>query len=143
MPYRYVTTTHRTANGYGYPNLPQSTIGMPFAVCAAVRHNTLGTGHQGVVRMSSDRVSSVFIHHNISLAGAMLRANRTDGLTVVAIVVVPVHVVRIEVEVPRVVRVVLVERRRPIVAVVADIVEIRVVAIARSGKKTLLLSAVT
>ena len=73
----------------------------------------------------------------------MLRANRADGLTVVAIVVVPVHVVRIEVEVPRVVRVVLVERRRPIVAVVAGIVEIRVVAIARSGKKTLLLSAVT
>ena len=72
----------------------------------------------------------------------MLRANRADRLTVVAIVVVPVHVVRIEVEVPRVVRVVLVERRRPIVAVVADIVKIRVVAIARSGKKTLLLSAV-
>ena len=65
----------------------------------------------------------------------LLRANRTDRLTVVAIVVVPVHAVRTEVEVPRVVRVVLAERRRPTVAVVADIVEIRTVAIARSGKK--------
>ena len=142
VPCRYEATTHRKANGYEYPNLPQSTIGMPCGAYDDVRHNTLGTGHQGVVRMSSDRVSSVFMHHNISLAGAMLRADRADRLTVVAIVVVPVHVVRIEVEVPRVVRVVLVERRRPIVAVVADIVEIRVVAIARSGKKTLLLSAV-
>ena len=42
----------------------------------------------------------------------------------------------------RAVRIARIDGRRPIVAVVADIVEIRVVAIARSGKKTLLLSAV-
>lgn len=65
----------------------------------------------------------------------MLRANRADGLTVVATVAVPVHVDRTEVEAPRAVRVALVERRRPIVAAAADIVEKRDVAIARSGKK--------
>lgn len=64
----------------------------------------------------------------------MLRANRADRLTIVAIVVVPVPVVRVEVEVPRVVRVVLVEGRRPVVAVRADIVGVRVVAIARRGE---------
>lgn len=64
----------------------------------------------------------------------MLRANRADRLTVVAVVVVAVHVVRIEVDVPRVVRVVRVERRRPVVAVGAGIVEVRVVAIPRSGE---------
>lgn len=64
----------------------------------------------------------------------MLRANRADRLTVVAVVVVPVHAVRIKIDVPRVVRVVCVERRRPIVAVVADIVEVRVVAIPRCGE---------
>ena len=65
----------------------------------------------------------------------LLRADRADRLTVAANAVVPAHIARIEVEVPRVVRVVLAERRRPIVAVVADIVEKRVEAIARSGKK--------
>lgn len=56
-------------------------------------------------------------------------------MTVVAIVAEPEHVVRIEAEVPREVRAVLVERRRPIEAEVADIVETRDAAIARSGKK--------
>ena len=65
----------------------------------------------------------------------LLRANRADGLTAAAIVDVPAHAARKEVEVPRAVRVVLEERRRPTVAVVADKAEIRVVARARSGKK--------
>ena len=65
----------------------------------------------------------------------LLRADRADRLTEVATAAAPVHVVRNEAEAPRVARVVLVERRRPIVAVVADTVETRVVAIARSGKK--------
>lgn len=50
----------------------------------------------------------------------------------VVAVVVRVHVARIEVHVVRVVRVVRIERRRPIVAVGAGIVEVVVVAIARS-----------
>ena len=66
----------------------------------------------------------------------MLRANRADGLTAVAKVAEPVRDARMEVEVPRAARVVLVERRRPTAAVAADTVEeIRVVATARSGKK--------
>lgn len=65
----------------------------------------------------------------------LLRANRADGLTAAAIVAEPVHAARIEAEAPRDVRDALVERRRPIVAVVADTAEIRAVAIARSGKK--------
>ena len=64
------------------------------------------------------------------------KKNRADGLTVVAVVVVPVHVVRVEVHVPRVVRVVRVERTRPIVAVVARVVQVIVVAIARRGEKS-------
>jgi len=59
-------------------------------------------------------------------------------LPVVAVVVVEVVVVRIEVQVPRVVRVVLVERRRPIVAVGAHIVEVAVVAVTRRGKRNTL-----
>ena len=39
-----------------------------------------------------------------------LLANRPYGLTVVAVVVVPIHFIRIEVEVVRVVRVVRIER---------------------------------
>ena len=65
----------------------------------------------------------------------MLRANRADGTTAGAIAAAPVHVARIEAEAPRAARVALVERRRPKVAAAADIVEIRAVAIARSGKK--------
>ena len=47
----------------------------------------------------------------------MLWADWPHGLSVVAVVVVPIHVARIEVHIPRVVRVVRVERTRPIVAV--------------------------
>ena len=47
-----------------------------------------------------------------------------DAVTVVAVVVVPVRVARIEVEVVRVVRVALVERGRPVVAVRARVVEV-------------------
>lgn len=56
-------------------------------------------------------------------------------MPVVAVVVVRVHVVRIEVEVVRVVRVVCIERRRPIVAVGTDVVGVVVVAITR-GEQT-------
>ena len=65
----------------------------------------------------------------------LLRANRADRQTVVAIVVALEHEVRIEVEGPRIARVVPAERRRPIGAAVADIAEKRVVASARSRKK--------
>ena len=60
--------------------------------------------------------------------------DKADRLTVVAVVVVVgVDVVRVEVQVPRVVRAV--GRRRPIVAVVANIVDIRTVAVTGSGKE--------
>lgn len=57
-------------------------------------------------------------------------------MTVVAVVVVPVGVARIEVEVVGVVRVVRVLRGRPIVAVATSVVEVAVPAIARSGQLT-------
>ena len=57
--------------------------------------------------------------------------NRTNALTVVAVVVVRIDVSIVEVQVPRVVRVVRVERRRPVVAVRTLIVETRFVAVAR------------
>ena len=63
------------------------------------------------------------------------RANGTNGLPVVAVVVVHVAIARIEVEVPRVVRVVRVERTRPVVAVGPGIVELTVVAVAGSGQE--------
>ena len=55
------------------------------------------------------------------------------GLLVVAVVVVPVRVVRIEVEVVGVVLVV--RRGRPIVAVRANVVELAIPAVTRSGEK--------
>ncbi len=65
----------------------------------------------------------------------MLAVHRANGLSIVAVVVVPVHIVRVEVRVPRVVRVVRVERTRPVVAVVACVVQVVVVAIARRREK--------
>ena len=67
----------------------------------------------------------------------LLRADRADRLTVVAIavVVVPGHVVRKEAEVPRAVRVALEERRRPIGAVAVDTAKTLAAAKARNGKK--------
>ena len=61
--------------------------------------------------------------------------DETDRLAVVTVVVVPIHVAVIEVQVERVVRVARVGRRRPIVAVVSNIVDIRAVAVARGGQK--------
>lgn len=64
--------------------------------------------------------------------GEILRL-RADGAyreSVAAVVVVPIPVVRIEVEVVRVVLVVRVERRRPVVAVLALVVEVVVPAVA-------------
>lgn len=58
-------------------------------------------------------------------------------MPVVTVVVVPVDIVGIEVDVPRVVRVVRIERRRPVVAVGTDIVEIGVVPVTRGGKERL------
>lgn len=55
-------------------------------------------------------------------------------MPVVTVVVVRVHVVRIEIEIVRVVRVVRIERRRPAVAVGTVIVQVVVVAIARGGQ---------
>ena len=62
-------------------------------------------------------------------------ANGPHRKTVVAVVVVHVGVARIEVEVPRVVRVACVERTRPVVAVVANVVELVVPTVARSGQE--------
>lgn len=58
-------------------------------------------------------------------------------MTVVAIVVVPVHIAIVEVQVISVVAVALVERTRPIVAVRALIVDTRTVAITGSGSNCL------
>jgi len=55
-------------------------------------------------------------------------------LTVVAVVVVRVDIVRIEVQVVGVVRIVGVRRRRPIVAVTTPIVETGAIAVASSGQ---------
>ena len=65
----------------------------------------------------------------------MLLANWTNTKPIVPIVVVPVHVAGIEVHVPRVVRVVRVERTRPVVAVAACVVERTVVAVACCRKQ--------
>ena len=69
------------------------------------------------------------------MASAGLRANGTNRLTVVAVVVVPVPIARIEVEVVSVVAVRRVERRGPIVAVLARVVEVIIPAIARRGEE--------
>ena len=55
-------------------------------------------------------------------------------MTVVAVVVVPVGVARIEVEVVGVVRVVRVLSGRPIVSVLTSVVEVAVPAVASSGQ---------
>ena len=69
-------------------------------------------------------------------AGQELFYHRTDRLPVGAVVVVPVHVVRVEAQVVRAARVVVVvERRRPIVAVAASVVQVRIVAIPSNGKE--------
>lgn len=64
-----------------------------------------------------------------------LRAHGPHGLTVVA-VVVRVVIARIEVEFPRVVRVVRIERTGPVVAVGACVVETRIVAVPGSRQET-------
>lgn len=56
-------------------------------------------------------------------------------MPVVTVVVVPVDIVGIEIHVPRVVRVVRIEGRRPVVAVGTRIVEVRIVPVASGGKK--------
>lgn len=65
-----------------------------------------------------------------------LRADCTDRLTVVAVVVVPVPVGGVEVEVVRVVGVVRILRTRPVVAVGTDVVELIVPTIPTSRKET-------
>ena len=55
-------------------------------------------------------------------------------MPVVTVVVVPVDIVGFEVDVPRVVRVVRIEGRRPVVAVGPGIVKVRVVPVACGGK---------
>ena len=65
----------------------------------------------------------------------ILLANRSHRSPVVTGVVVPVHAAQIEVQVIGVVAAARVKRTRPIVAVVACIVEIAIVAIARRRKK--------
>ena len=65
----------------------------------------------------------------------MLNAHRTNRKPIVTVVVVPVDVLLVEVQVASVVLVLLVERRRPVVAVVALIVDIRTVAVASGREK--------
>ena len=62
------------------------------------------------------------------------RAHRKLVVAVVVPVVVPVRVVRIEVQVVGVVLVV--RRRRPVVAVGTDVVELAIPDVTRSGKET-------
>ena len=65
----------------------------------------------------------------------MCRTHCSDGLSGVAAAMDHAVVVRIEVEVPRVVRVVCVERTRPVVAVRANIVELVIPTVASSGQE--------
>ena len=60
----------------------------------------------------------------------------TDREPVVAVVVVPVDIAGIEVHVPRVVRIIRIERGRPVVAVGTHIVQRGVVPVACGGKKS-------
>lgn len=69
------------------------------------------------------------------IANSGLRANRTHRKTTAAAAVEPIDVIRIEVQVVRVVRVVGAERTRPVVAPRTDIAETTAAAIARSGKE--------
>lgn len=60
----------------------------------------------------------------------------TNRLTVLTVVpIVGIHVARVEVEVAPVVRVVRIERRRPVVSVGARVVEIRTVAVTGGREK--------
>ena len=59
----------------------------------------------------------------------------THSVAVVAVAVVRVVIAGIEVQVPRAVRMALVERSRPVVAVGACVAEATIVAIAGSGEK--------
>ena len=67
----------------------------------------------------------------------LIRTHWSDRSTIVAVVAAAAHVVavRIEVEVPRAVRVVGVERTRPVGAAAAYAVETAIVAVASSGKE--------
>ncbi len=78
---------------------------------------------------------SLAITNNKECAGQVLMADGPHRLTVVAVVVVPIHVARKEVQVSRVDRVVRIERAGPIVTVGANVVEVRVVAVPNCGKK--------
>ena len=64
----------------------------------------------------------------------MLRGNRTDRLSAVAIAIVPVHAARTEVHVVGVVRIANIERTQPIVAVRPSIVERAYVHVSSSGQ---------
>ena len=68
-----------------------------------------------------------------TLTKGLRQPNKAQRVAVVAVVVVRwVDVVRIEVQVVGVVRIVGVRRRRPIIAVVATVVDVRAIAIACS-----------
>ena len=67
--------------------------------------------------------------------GVLSRTNWTHSVTEVAVADVHVVIARIEVEVPCVVRVVRVERTRPVVAVAACEVEAAIVAVASGGQE--------
>ena len=79
--------------------------------------------------MNNYRKSASEIHY------ARAAPHGTNRVTVVAVVVVPIHIGRIEPQVPRVVRVGLVERTRPVVAVRANVVEVSTVAVTGGRKK--------
>ena len=64
----------------------------------------------------------------------MLLADWAYRLSVVAIVVVPVHIARIEVHVVGVVRITRIERTRPVVAVRTNIVERSAIHVTRCGQ---------
>jgi len=60
-------------------------------------------------------------------------ANEANAIPVVAVVVIHVRFVLVEVHVPSVV--VVVSRRRPVVAVVSNVVDVRTVAVTRSRQE--------
>lgn len=71
----------------------------------------------------------------VKLFGKCYTQYCTHRLTIVAVVVVPVHIARIEVQVVSVVRVARIKRTTPVVAVRTRIIQTRIVAIARSWQE--------
>lgn len=127
MADRYDSTNHHTAIPDFLPNTTQNKveklIRLITFVLAGIKISLTQVGQKTFPRQAENG------------AFGKVLADCSDRLTVVAVVVVHVGVARIEVEVPRVVRVVRVERTRPVVAVAASVVKLIVPAVASSGQE--------